>query len=290
MIDGGLREWPQEVREAADLFKQGHLIKNPPFFFGAAPRTRVWGSKTDSGDEGDNAPAEPEDPVLLELEPEDCPPYGMLTSQTCDIGGVSAEKHPWIQVAPVYHVEQAQVDSFVQRLYAKQLTAAGFDDGRWVVDLRVEFPLEKSVLARRKPIEAFADEQGYLELARLLGMRRERAAFADSLVEVVSGGIKSKRADNGDKPRSRRVWARLQSGGLRLSVVEGDRLEPKQARLHVVTRGKADKEVRTWFEEWYDIARAEAEKYGFSLLATEFIDGTRVDAEYYRSLSDLGLV
>jgi len=289
MIDGGLRPWPPEIKQAADLFKQGHLIEKPPFFFAAAPTTRVWGSDPDSAqDEEKGGAGAAEEPLVLQLGPEECPEYGMLTSQTCDIGGLSAEKHPWVQVAPVFHVEPTEVDSFSQRLYAMRLTAPKFADGRWFVDLRVEFPLEKGLLVGRTPIEAFADEKGYLDFARRLGLRRERAALADSLVEVVCGGIKAKR--EADRGKARAVWDQLQAGGLRLSVVEGGRLDPKQARLHVVTKGEADKDARSWFDEWYDAARPDAAAHGFALLATEFLDGTAVDAEHYRSLIDLGLI
>jgi hypothetical protein len=290
MIDEGLRSpWPPEVIEAAERFQQGHLIEQPPFFWAGASRAVLWGGDLEdvSPEEADTETAETD---LRELSAEERPPYGMITSQTCDIGGASARRYPWIQVAPVYRVEAERASDFAQRHYVARLTAPAFADEGWFVDLRVEFPLEKSILVGRHPIEAFGDEEGYLALARLLGRRRERAALADALVEIVFGGIRDKRRSERNSDQTQRVWPRLQRGGLRLSVVEGSRLEPKQARLHVVTNGPPDDDVRAWFGEWFDAARLLAQDLGFSLLATEFLDGTSVNAEYYRSLIDLGIL
>lgn len=289
MIDSGLRTpWPPDIVEATDLFKQGHLVERPPFFYAASPSIELWGASDATGAE--DAEGGAEETEIRDLPPEACPPYGIITSQTCDIRGPSASKYPWVQIAPVYRIEAERAESFAQRQYAIGLTAPPFAGEHWYADLRVEFPLEKGTLAGRHPLEAFADEAGYLEFARLLGRRRERAALADSLVQVVAEGITAKRQDEKGAERTKEVWASLQHGGLRLSVVEGDRLDPKQARLHVVTDGPPSEGVRNWFDEWFDVARLRANELEFALLATEFLDGTCVNAEHYRSLIDLGIL
>jgi hypothetical protein len=197
---------------------------------------------------------------------------------------------PWFQVVPVYKVDEANAQSLIDRLYVARLTASQFAEEVWVADLRVEFTFEKGILAGRTPIEAFEDERGYIDFADLLGRRRARAALADALVEIVSDRIKYKKALSQKKSRRKRVWASLQPGGLRLEISEGSRLEPQDARLHVITRGAATEETREWFGEWWDEARPLALEARFSLLTTRFHDGTRIDAEMYRQLIDLGVV
>ena len=51
------------------------------------------------------------------------------------------------------------------------LTAEWAADQLWVVDLRLEIPVEKTVLLGRSPIKAFSDDVGYAELAQRLGAR-----------------------------------------------------------------------------------------------------------------------
>jgi hypothetical protein len=49
-------------------------------------------------------------------------------------------------------------------------------DGFWVADLRIEYPVDKSVLVSVEPIEAFRDDLGYATLSKRLSAMRERAA------------------------------------------------------------------------------------------------------------------
>ena len=56
---------------------------------------------------------------------------------------------------------------------------------RLVADLRIELPLEKSLLAGRVPIRGFATEEQENTFGRLLGTRRARAALANELVDTV---------------------------------------------------------------------------------------------------------
>jgi hypothetical protein len=285
MLDEGVQSpWPDDVREANAPFKQGDLIEKPPFYYMRANGIRLWGRSDDE------AEASEDDFELVELVPEGAPPYGIITTQTCDLSGEGAEPRlPWFQVAPVYKVDGSAAQSLLFRLYITRLTAPQFASEVWVADLRIELTFEKGILVGRTPIESFEDERGYIDFAELLGRRRARAALADVLVEVVSQGIKTKRSGTPNVLK-KRVWASLQPGGLRLSIDEGTRLEPKDAMLHVVTRGPASEELQEWFAEWWDEARPIALERGFSLLTTQFHDGTCIDAEMYRELVDLGLV
>ena len=99
MIDQHIkRPWPREVLEALRLFKQGDLIDKPPFFYAALPPLEIF----DAGGLID------EEPQVVELHPDDAPPYGIITTQTCDLDEQGEPSQPWLQVSPVYEVEEGQ--------------------------------------------------------------------------------------------------------------------------------------------------------------------------------------
>ena len=93
MIDRHIKApWPPEVAEALAHFRQGDLIERPPFFYGRHATIEIF----DAG-----GPAEEESQVH-EVHPDDAPPYGIITTQTCDINEQGTPTQPWIQVSPVW--------------------------------------------------------------------------------------------------------------------------------------------------------------------------------------------
>ena len=93
MIEAGVvQEWDPAVVEAAGLFDQGDLVERPPFFYAAVPSRAVWATTALMADQV----PEGED-VVIDVDPEDRPPLGILTSQGCDVADVS--RKPWVQVA-----------------------------------------------------------------------------------------------------------------------------------------------------------------------------------------------
>jgi hypothetical protein len=185
MIDGGNTEpWPRQVREAAARFKQGDVIERPPFFYGAVPLYPIW-QLTRTAEPLD---AEPE---LLELAPSDAPPFGIITTQTCDLDEqADVPKQPWFQVAPVYITDDLSSDikRSVERFmvgHFVRLTGPNFREQFWAADLRILLPLEKGCLVGREPIEAFADEDGYNRFAHHLARRFGRPALAINLQRTI---------------------------------------------------------------------------------------------------------
>jgi hypothetical protein len=181
MIDAGLgAEWDPRVVEAASQFDQGHLVTQPPFFYAAVPGNGVWETTKLVADEF----AEGEDGVI-EVDPHDRPPYGILTSQGCDVA--DSQRKPWVQIAPVYPADEEAVGE--ERLAAIRRDAVPhlvlLDppalEGTWIADLRIEVPVEKSWLVGREPIAGFSDTEGRRRFALRLSGRLERPALPDAV-------------------------------------------------------------------------------------------------------------
>lgn len=266
MIDKHIRRpWPPEVVEALARFKQGDVIVRPPFFYARHATLELF----DAG-----GPVDGESQVA-ELHPDDAPPYGIITSQTCDVDERGVPEQPWLQVSPVYPLaDEAPAD----KAYLVELT--GPLGGRHVADLRIELPLEKTLLVGREPIAGFETEREAEEFGRLLGVRRARAALADELVETTIALLRKRKANN--KRLRRRVWPQLWRIGLQIE--DGTRLRPVAVRLHVLSDGPPSDDVKAWFASWEDTARLEATSAGITLHTTVHHDATSMDARLAASL------
>ena len=86
MIDEGLEQpWPEPVPPASESFLQGHLIEQPPLFYAADLRHPIWRTTRLIADQTSEA-ERGED--FVDLAPEDRPPYGIITTQSCDLSEV----------------------------------------------------------------------------------------------------------------------------------------------------------------------------------------------------------
>ena len=228
MIDQGLpEEWPDAVGTACTRFKQGHVLPRPPFFYAATSAYGVWDLTRDGGN--------PElDEEILQLDEEIAAPFGMITTQTCDIYEEGKRRKPWIQVAPVYDASSVIGEDSLGNLakgairHLMQLDGDAFSDGTCVVDLRVEFPIEKSWLVSKEPLEAFQGEAGYLRLAEALAGRVGRPALNTALVKVLNAVENWWEKDAVEDAKNDVV-------DLRMFIIGGTRLEPTAVRLLIVT-------------------------------------------------------
>ncbi len=183
MIDAGIPdEWSLAVREVCSRFKQGHLVTTPPFFYGATAVHGIWDLTRDVGD--------PElDQEVFQLDDDMAPSYGLITTQTCDIYEEGKPRKPWVQVAPVYDGQALIPASSIGNLqkdaigHLMLLDSLALGEGLWVVDFRIEFPLEKSWLVGKEPLEAFPTEERYLRLAIVGG---DRLAPTDAYLLIVT--------------------------------------------------------------------------------------------------------
>jgi hypothetical protein len=260
--------WPSDVLQALGNFRQGHLIPAPPPF-------------SYYGDPNDPLPplADPEETArptadsgsrefdFIELPPFE---YGVITSQTCDIAEEGTPEQPFVQVAPVVTLTDSE-DAAPQ--YLALLDPPDLPEGRYAADLRMEVPVEKTVLVGTRPIEGFPDEAGYLDFARQLGTRRERPAVATELVAAVAQTLKRRKTNS----RGVKNLMRDEIHSVRLSIDEGTRMEPAIARVHVIGKRVISDASREKLDNWWQEAYKEAEAAGIKLLPNEYHDATRMD-------------
>jgi hypothetical protein len=285
-------QWPQPVLDAVRQFRQGNIVDRPPFFYLRRNKHPLW-----------MVQLEPEEPMpeesLVDLEPSDRPPYGLITTQTCDLYEEGDHpRQPWFAVAPVYDYKPKLKSGQLEQIRRGQvghlvlLTAEWFGQGAWVADLRVEVPLEKGWLVGREPHAAFASQTEYKTLAARLAMRRGRPALSGPLTQQI---VMPLRAWLGDKGR----WHRDEVESLRL-LAAGDPATSLVACLVVVAAGNglSDEAQAVWRLFEADLIDSAAEhgvtalpfRYGTydDLTGRETEASVRLDFDYRRGAPDGG--
>ncbi|HEV2769290.1 MAG TPA: hypothetical protein VGV40_03810 [Solirubrobacteraceae bacterium] len=284
MIQEGLGPpWPEPIREALEPFRQGHLIERPPLFWAADLCYSIY--KTTAA-VADTVPEQERGEDFVEVAEDDRPPYGIITSQSCDLAEERSDpQKPWISVAPVYAL--AAEDPLLGRdfIFALDLSAPG--DQVWVADLRIEVPLEKSLLVGREPIEAFAAEPRAVAFGRWLAMRRGRPALASVVHEIIGATIDEiRRESNSQRKIARR--ARPNVYRLMLAIEEGERMDPHAIKLYIVTDGQASEDARSLFDElWWSRARLVAAQKGLQLHPNGWLNAREADLTLLDDLIEL---
>ncbi len=175
---GACYPWPPGFEAHLDSYRQGHIIDGIPAFFLQAD-VHLWlQPRQQLSTQAPIVVGEASYPLRRV----------MLLTQACDL---MKKTNPWITVSPVYdaydrvgpgqrgQIKSGQFGHFIH------LTAEWAANQLWVVDLRLEIPVEKTVLLGRSPIEAFSDDAGYAELAQRLGARRQRLAAPQPCIDLV---------------------------------------------------------------------------------------------------------
>jgi hypothetical protein len=269
--DGIAADWPEELFERLARFRQGHVIQDAPLSFEGVGDSPLWTPQEGSRAAGDG-------PVRGFNAP-----YGIITSQTCNISERPPKgTFPWMQVSPVYRLRDPAEAK--DRLYLYPLTAPTMIG--YYADLRLEVPVEKSVLVGRDPIESFASEDEEIAFGEMLGRQRDRAALHDIINKVLYNRWRKKRANN--KNRARQVFERLHMVGM--LIPEGTRLEPLAVECHFIGNGgPVAEDDREWIEAWWDTASEEAQGAdpSVNLLPNVFHDGTQMDVRIYDDLISL---
>ena len=105
MIDEGIGQpWPDAVLTAVSPFKQGDLIEKPPIFYAAVTAYAIHSQTKALG-------VLSTDVDIAVLNPGDTPPFGLITTQTCDLCEETRKpKQPWIHIVPVYAVDVAALN------------------------------------------------------------------------------------------------------------------------------------------------------------------------------------
>ncbi len=258
MIDGRLPEpWPAEVIDAMRQWRQGYVVERAPFFYQPSVAHPVWRVAIDADDVDDDTP------IVLDVG--DRPPFGLITTQTCDLFEESRPRQPWFAVAPVYDYGPLLRSGQLRQLQRGQmghlilLTAGWLPPGQWVADLRIEVPVEKGWLVGRDPRPGFASQHEFQRVAARLASRRGRPALSPQLSAALTAPL--------------REW--LQGGGrasregidsIRARVA-GDPAESNQAEVLVIIgdEGLASEELERW-REWERGVIAKAADAGVQLI------------------------
>jgi hypothetical protein len=273
------RPWPHEIQRILDDLRQGDVVSKPPFFYAHGGPIRLWempGSEEPAADEEEDLASQVE-----ELHPDDGPPLGIITTQTCDIGEQGAPSQPWLQVSPVYLLPNDPADA--ERMLAKhstvELDGPILPVGRWIADLRIEFPIEKSWLVDQVPVRGFRSESCAEAFGVQLGRRRARPALANALVDNVTSLIRRRKKAKPGRGKTRDVWQRVHR--VMIEIEGGTRLTPAAVRLHVLTVAEPPENVLEWFAAWEDEARLAAEGAGIELHMTHFHDACHINLHEY---------
>jgi hypothetical protein len=184
-LPSGLDDWPPEVLQACADIRSGDVVPDPPFFYYANPRYAVWRATHDYTADSDG-------PEIVDAY-EYRPPYGVITSQTCDIGevGFRPPVRPWVMLAPVFDMSDLSSPikkAIVSDRHSKfliHLPAIPAPQGEfWVADLRIEMPVEKSALVGVDTFRSFDDDRQQNSIGQRVADLRSRPAWAESMGEI----------------------------------------------------------------------------------------------------------
>ena len=174
MIDGGNGDWPQAVTDALPTYRQGTLVTRPPLFYQANTVLPVWVASRQALEKSVD--------ILIELDPDDRSSFGIITSQSCDIDEEGENRKPWVQVAPVYEMPEGDARLQLTRQWrVYYLVPVPVLGDRWVGDLRIEVPVEKSWLVTNAHQDAYVDQLDFDRLSDHVMAYRGRRAMATSV-------------------------------------------------------------------------------------------------------------
>lgn len=206
--------WPPETLAAMERWRQGHLIKmdRGAWIVPAWVDDPVTGEPSAGGAVGE---------ARARSAPLSDTGYAAVVSQTCDIAGGPARRHPLVQVCPVRDISSFPPEKIQQvkdRLVSEYvwLSKPPVEGAQWAVDLRAMVSVSKGLLAAVEPIEGFASIEDELILGQRLASKLARPAVHDALAGPVFDALRKFIA----KAKKSQVWCD-DVEQLRLEVVEG---------------------------------------------------------------------
>lgn len=289
MIDRGLPDvWPPAAIEAVAEFRQGDLVEGPPFLYAANGECPIWALTRGIVEDGGDA-------SVAVLAEEDGPPYGIITTQSCDLtekaspGRTRTPCRPWFQVAPVSPSDsysKEQVGLVLKRgfRYLVPLRPPSLQ-GLWLADLRIEIPVEKGWLAGRKPVHGFADLGGYRGFSLRLQELRSRVAAEGGVTDQMIDHLRDFLARDPARGKSA-----LEPVSCIMYEAHGQGRSPTMLTLHVFpAENELPGHARELFDEWFDdyagVCRDEGcallpPEYGATVSPLLFSELVRIDLEY----------
>lgn len=236
--------WPPETLAALERWRQGHLVKmdRGAWIVPAWVDDPVTGESSVGGAAGE---VRARSAALSDTG------FAAVVSQTCDIAGAPAQRHPLVQVCPVRDISEfppekiQQVKDYQVSEYV-WLTQPPVEGASWAVDLRAIVPVSKGLLASIEPVEGFASIADELILGQRLASKLARPAVHDALAGPVFESLRKMLS----KAKKSQDWCDAVEQ-LRLEIVEGTALYPKRVRLLVLTDHRfGPSESKPLRDEW----------------------------------------
>lgn len=298
MIGAGLpsssADWPAGVLEALRQFRQGDLVASPTMAYLADPLAPIWEESVRFARELASAGDEMA-PDIIHLPEGLRPPFGMITTQTCDVVEEDSPTPvwPWVQLVPVYEVgddlnsgEQGLLRS--GRGSRRLLHIPALKPGFFVADFRFSFPVEKGWLARQERVDGFGNEEHRQRVGDRVALLGGRPAFAGIFVATVQ--LPLTQALRELKNTNRDLFNKMDQDVPELGVRLDSRLNPSTAQVVVICDSALDEEQLAWWQSWWDGRREPAAQAGIQLQALDFkvLDDSFSAAEY-RQLTHLPL-
>ncbi|PAZ16672.1 hypothetical protein CLM62_06980 [Streptomyces sp. SA15] len=292
-VDDGMpasrEDWPQGVLEALDPFTQGDVIACPDFVFHGAPFAPVTRTSKSYADDFEVAM-----PVMV--DPDDLPPWALVTTGTCDLAEQDAPvpRKPFVQVAPIVDMSDAEPgdqkliknNRFGYLLHVPLL--AEIRAGLWVADLRIEYPVEKSWVAGQERLRGWATERDQQIVGQALARQRQRPAMGRPFIDHV---LKPTRRRLGELRRDQRGLADRVDAEISEWAVEVDsRLDPKRVAIVLLSDDSTpSEEVQQWWRETVDHLRegVAAEGGGLTIIGPRFERLDELSVGEYRKLTPL---
>lgn len=224
--------WPDGYWEHFNRFRQGHILEDVPLLYLGSVNQPLWAAEIETLRHGFSTGlhAVMEKGVPLR--------HAMVTTQGCDI---VKHSHAWISVAPVYdataHFDRGALGHIKagRILHLLPLTPPwGESEQKWVADLRIEIPIEKTVLLDRTPLEAYAQDSDYQRVPIRLAFLRQRAAVADLCLQRIAQPL-----FDWVRQRDQATQELMLASVDHIRIWQDNHESPSQARLYVILKESA---------------------------------------------------
>lgn len=288
-------EWPSGVLEHLQSFRQGDVVEGFPLAYIGDPEVPVHFQTKAYRDMGSGT-----------IEFESDFPYGMITTQTCDIREEDSNPpiRPWVQMVPVYDGEQkheptlgstkqysflpSNIRRFIKEGRVPQylMPLPGFPkSGFWVADLRISVSVDKGWLLRRDPISVFETEEDRRSVGKKVAMLADRPAFDGKFERAVRNPLRRGLVALENTQLGQDIYREV----VEFRIRADDNITMKRVEIWVLSDLPLSEPVREWFDEQAVLWAEQADKEGLILLPIRYSRLEEINAKIYRSLTMMPL-
>jgi len=259
-------------------------------FYFADPRYAVWGATL----------ALQEDSLGPELvdASDYAPPYGVITSQSCDLAedGFEIPRRPWFQVAPVYDLapvlsagDRKQLRRQGGALYQFHLPGlSGGDHQFWVADFRIEIPVEKSWLAGKEPILGLPTDLDRRTFAARLGWMRNRPAWAEVVIDAVQRVLVNELAQT--KKDNRPLFDEVVATVIEVGARTDSMTKPSRFQLLALCEYTPTQDVQDWWSSVNSKIRQGLYEHDVACQQESILTASDCSVSLYRQFSPVPLL